>query len=153
MKFGLDVDYVAFAVLMGVFGIVGITATAHVSPNVLAAVTCNCIPGPAARLQELSVVFLAIGLVLAPIGLLRKATIRAPSPADEAGASGGAGIPPMRSPGVFFLGVALVVFGVALVIAPSFLVLKNTLLIGEGAGMVVLGALFGYTGGRTRQVV
>lgn len=145
LKFRLDDDYIAFAVLMIVFGIVGITATASVTPNIFNAPSCNCIPGPAARLQELCVTILAIGLVLAPIGFMRKTT--------SAGASGGdIPLPAMRNGGLFFLGVALVIFGVALVAAPSFLVLKNQLLLGEGVGMVAFGALLGYNGGRSPQV-
>ena len=67
----MDVDYLAFAVLMGVFGVVGITATANVTPNIFASPTCNCIPSPAARLQVLSVILLGFSLVLAPVGLMR----------------------------------------------------------------------------------
>ena len=58
----MDVDYLAFAVLMGVFGIVGITATANVSPNIFASPTCNCIPSPSARLQVLSVILARLQL-------------------------------------------------------------------------------------------
>ena len=57
---------------MGVFGIVGITATANVSPNILTASTCNCIPSALVRLQELSVILLAFAAILAPIGLTRR---------------------------------------------------------------------------------
>ncbi len=149
----MDVDYLAFAVLMGVFGIVGITATANVSPNIFAASTCNCIPSPVVRLQGLSVIFLAFSLVLAPVGLLKGPT--------GAAASGGPRVqtttapvgvystPSMRSGGIFFLGVSLVVFGIALVAVPSFLVLGNRLLIGEGAAMVAFGVFLAYSGGRS----
>ena len=144
----MDVDYIAFAVLMGVFGIVGITATANVTPNIFAASTCNCIPSPVVRLQGLSVILLAFSLVLAPVGLLKRPT---GGPGVQSPASPGAvnAPPSMRSGGIFFLGVALVVFGIALVAVPSFLVLGNRLLIGEGAGMVALGVLLAYTGGRS----
>ena len=57
---------------------------------------------------------------------------------------------PMRSGGLFFLGVSLVVFGIALVAVPSFLVLGNRLLVGEGAAMVAFGVLLAYRGGRSR---
>jgi hypothetical protein len=55
----------------------------------------------------------------------------------------------MRSGGLFFLGVSLVVFGIALVAVPSFLVLGNRFLVGEGAAMVVFGVLLAYRGGRS----
>jgi hypothetical protein len=149
----LDVDYIAFAVLMGVFGIVGITATLNVSPNILASPSCNCIPSPLARLQELSVILLAFSLVLAPIGIRRRsAGVGAPGMPTAQGAPPGGTYPgpSMRSGGLFFLGVSLVVFGIALVAVPSFLVLGNPLLIAEGIDMVVLGVLLGYVGGRSR---
>ena len=149
----MDADYLAFAVLMGVFGIVGITATASVSPNILASPTCNCIPSPSARLQELSVILLAFSLVLAPVGLKRMPTGVGASGVPNARGTmppGGAfSGPSMRSGGLFFLGVSLVVFGVALVAVPSFLVLGNPVLIAEGADMVVFGVLLAYLGGRS----
>ena len=149
----MDVDYLAFAILMGVFGVVGITATANVSPNILASSSCNCIPSPAARLQELSVVLLAIGAVLAPIGLTRKPTSAAAPAFAGARAtrlSPGYSGPSMRSGGLFFLGVSLIVFGVALVAVPSFLVLGSPTLIAEGAVMVAFGLILAYRGGRSR---
>ena len=153
MKFPLDVDYLAFAVLMGVFGIVGITATANVTPNIFSASTCNCIPSPLARLQELSVILLGFGVVLAPIGLMKRPTGAASPevPAAQGAAATGVdqSVPAMRSGGLFFLGVSLVVFGIALVAIPSFLVLGNQLLVGEGAAMVVLGGILAYRGGRS----
>lgn len=150
----MDVDYLAFAVLMGVFGVVGITATANVSPNILASPSCNCIPSPAARLQELSIVLLAIAVVLAPVGMTRKSPgvgatplPRAVGPGGSAPAYSGAS---MRNGGLFFLGVSLVVFGVALVAVPSFLVLGNPLLVAEGAVMVAFGLTLAFRGGRLR---
>jgi hypothetical protein len=148
----LDVDYLAFAILMGVFGIVGITATANVSPNILASPSCNCIPSSEARLQELSVILLVIAAVLAPVGMTRKPTSAgAPSlpRAQGTGLSPAYAGPSMRSGGLFFLGISLVVFGVALVAVPSFLVLKNPILVAEGATMVVFGLILAYRGGRS----
>lgn len=149
----MDVDYLAFAVLTGVFGIVGITATANVTPNIFSASTCNCIPSPLARLQELSVILVAFSLVLAPIGLAKGPTRpgtpggpRVQSVTTPGAAYAG---PSMKSGGLFFLGVSLVVFGIALVAVPSFLVLGNRLLVGEGAAMVVFGSLLAYRGGRS----
>ena len=149
----MDVDYLAFAVLMGVFGIVGITATANVSPNIFAASTCNCIPSPVVRLQGLSVILVAFSLVLGPIGLLKRPTSAGTpgGPSVQGATAPGAAYsgPSMRSGGLFFLGVSLVVFGIALVAVPSFLVLGNRLLVGEGVVMVVFGALLAYRGGRS----
>jgi len=149
----LDVDYLAFAVLMGVFGIVGITATANVSPNIFASPACNCIPSPLARLQELSVILLAFGVVLAPIGMMRRSagagTLGVPQVRSIDAPGGARSGPSMRSGGLFFLGVSLVVFGIALVAVPSFLVLGNRLLVGEGAAMVAFGASLAYRGGRS----
>jgi hypothetical protein len=147
----MDVDYLAFAVLMGVFGIVGITATANVTPNIFSTPTCNCIPSPVARLQELSVILLGFGLLLTPIGLLKRPTVAAGGPSVETSSAPGAGYPgpSMRSGGLFFLGVSLVVFGIALVAVPSFLVLGNRLLVAEGAAMVVFGVVLAYRGGRS----
>jgi hypothetical protein len=147
----VDVDYIAFAVLMAVFGIVGITATVNVSPNVLALPSCNCIPSPAARLQELSIVLFAISLVIAPVGLLRRnsSVSAGVHHQNSTAAQETASIPPMRSGGLFFLGVSLIVFGVALVAVPSFLVLGNELLVLEGMAMVALGATLAYRGGRS----
>ena len=147
----MDLDYMTVAVLMGVFGILGITWTANVSPNIFASATCDCVPSPEARLQELSVISLAFGAFLTPIGLIRKkpdAGART-APRGEPMASGRVYTgPPMKSGGLFALGVSLVVLGVALVAIPAFLVLMNPLLIGEGAAMVGLGALLACLGGR-----
>jgi hypothetical protein len=119
----LDLDFLALAVLMGLFGMVGITATANVSPNVLALASCNCIPSPAARLQELSVILLVFGVGLAPIGIKIKTTQAAPGARDS-----GDGVryaaPLMRSGALFALGVSLVVFGVGLVAVPALLVMR-----------------------------
>jgi len=149
----LDVDYLAFAVLMGVFGIVGITATANVTPNIFSTPTCNCIPSPVTRLQELSVIFLAFGLVLAPIGLMKRPTtvsaLGGPRVQSTTAPGAAYSAASMRSGGLFFLGVSLVVFGIALVAVPSFLVLGNRLLLGEGAAMVAFGMLLAYRGGRS----
>ncbi len=140
------------AILIGAFGIVGITVTANVTPNIFASATCNCVPSPGARLQELSVISLAFSAVLTPIGLTRK-TPAADAPTEPKGqgvmASGRVYTgPPMRSGRLFALGVSLVVLGVAMVAIPAFLVLMNPLLIGEGAAMVGLGVLLAYRGGR-----
>lgn len=147
----MDMDYIAYAVLMGVFGVVGITATINVSPNIFTSPTCNCIPSPLARLQELSVILLAFALILAPIGVMRKGTTSTRGGRIQGVASAGGAYtgPAMRSGGLFFLGVSLVVFGVALVAVPSFLVLGNRLLVGEGAAMVVFGVILAYRGGRS----
>jgi hypothetical protein len=151
VKLLLDVDYLAFAVLMGVFGIVGITATANVTPNIFSTPTCNCIPSPLARLQELSVILLGFSLLLAPIGLMKRPTVAHAGPNVQGTNVPGAGYsgPSMRSGGLFFLGVSLVVFGIALVAVPSFLVLGNRLLVGEGAAMVAFGVVLAYRGGRS----
>src|SRR5271169_6209525 len=136
---------------MGVFGIVGLTATVNVSPNIFASPTCNCIPSPAARLQELSAILLAFSVILAPIGMTR----RTPGTSGMAQAQGikSAGAADtglsMRSGGLFFLGVSLVVFGVALVAIPSFLVLGNEIVVAEGAAMVAFGLFLAYRGGRS----
>ena len=147
----MDVDYLSFAVLMGVLGIVGITATANVAPNILQAPTCNCIPSTVARLQELSIILLAFSAILAPVGILRRspryAVIQAQGQVSPASATAG---PWMRSGELFFLGVSLVVLGIAVVAIPSFLVLGNRLLTAEGAGMVALGIWLAYRGGRSK---
>jgi hypothetical protein len=162
----LDLDYMTLVILMGVFGVVGVTATATVSPNILASATCNCVPSPLARLQELSVTLLAVSLVLAPIGLTRRRA-GGVGPAGGTGAAAGAIAdqpgsdlttgsgrvytgPPMRSGELFALGMSLVVFGVGLVAVPAFLVLGNRLLIGEGAVVVALGLFLVYRGGRSK---
>lgn len=144
----MDVDYYIFAVLMVVLGTVGMSATVSVSPNFVTAMTGNGVASPATMFQELSVVLLAIGAIIAPIGLVSKSAPKIKGEAQVSAASDGVGLS-MRSPRVFFLGVTLVIFGVAMVIAPSYLILKDTLLIGEGAGIMVLGVLFGYAGGRS----
>jgi hypothetical protein len=149
--FTVDMDYMTLAVLFGVFGMVGVTVTANVSPNIFASATCNCVPSPGARLQELSVISLAFGGVLTPIGLIRKnPNVGAPTaPRGETMASGRVyTAPPMRSGSLFTLGVSLVVLGVAVVAIPASLVLMNPLLIGEGAAMVGLGVFLAYSGGR-----
>jgi len=148
----LDTDYLAFAILMAVFGVVGITATQNVSPNIFASSTCNCIPSPAARFQELSVILLGFSAVLAPIAVMRRGT-GLPTPASpQAQFVTDSGTvytgPSMKSGGLMALGVSLVVFGVALIAIPAFLVLKNPLLVGEGAVTVLLGLILAYRGSR-----
>ena len=148
----MDLDYTAFGILMGVFGIVGITGTANVSPNIFASATCKCIPSPLARLQELSVILLAFSVVLTPIGLTRRNSGEGTPTAPKGQGMTASGRvytgPSMKSGGLFALGVSLVVMGVGLVAVPAFLVLGDPLLIGEGAAMVVLGLLLAYRGGR-----
>ena len=68
----MDLEYMTYAILMGVSGMVGITVTANVAPNIFASATCNCVPSPEARLQELSVISLAFSGVFAVFGLLMK---------------------------------------------------------------------------------
>ena len=148
----VDLEYMTYAILMGAFGIVGITGTADVTPNIFASATCNCVPSPEARLQELSVISLVFSGVLALFGLIRR-TPDTEAPTGPRGqsvmASGRVYTgPPIKNGSVFALGVSFVVLGVAVVAVPAFLVLDNLLLIGEGTGMVVLGLLLAYLGGR-----
>jgi hypothetical protein len=154
LKLRLDTDYLVLAVLLGVFGVVGITATSSIHPNVLNLDSCNCIPSPAARLQELSVVFVAFALVLAPVGWLKSGTASGHSMAHQGTGASTEGLseagPIMSNSDFFFLGVALVILGVTLVAVPSYLVLKNTLMLAEGVGVIVLGVLFSYVGGRSK---
>jgi hypothetical protein len=154
VKLRLDTDYIVLAVLLGVFGVVGITATSSIHPNVLNLDSCNCIPSPAARLQELSVVFIAFALVLAPVGWLKTGTAPTSSMANQVPSVSTGGLaesgPMMSNSEFFFLGVALVILGITLVAVPSYLVLKNTLMLVEGVGVIVLGSLFAYTGGRSK---
>lgn len=139
----MDTDYLTLAVLLAVFGVVGMTATAGVHPT---PANCNCIPSPAARFQELSVIVFAFGVALTPVAILRRGT-RPVAPLSTAGRGAYAG-PVLRNGELFFLGMALVVFGVALVAIPSFIVLRNPALIAEGVVVVVVGLLFAYRGGR-----
>jgi hypothetical protein len=147
----VDLEYMTYAILMGAFGIVGITGTANVTPNIFASTTCNCVPSPGARLQELSVILLALSGVLAPIGLIRKNPgSETPTVPRRQGMTASGRVytgPPMKSGGLFALGVSLVVLGVAVVAVPAFLVLGNLLLIGEGAAMAVLGLSLAHLGG------
>ncbi|HKT21728.1 MAG TPA: hypothetical protein VJR06_03780, partial [Nitrososphaerales archaeon] len=83
----------------------------------------------------------------APIGLTRKPTVEATSAMPPPQAAGKTG-PSMRSGGLFFLGISLVVFGVAVVAIPSFLVLGDQTLLAEGAAVVALGIFLGFQGGR-----
>ena len=145
----MDVDYVAFAVLLGAIGIVGVTATANISPNIFASSTCNCIPSPLARIQELSVVLLGFGAVLAPLAMRRKTPGSGESvaQAQEVLPSGRTYTgPSMKSGELFALGVSLVVFGIGVVV-PATLVLGNLLLAGEGVVMAALGLALAYRGG------
>jgi hypothetical protein len=147
----LDSDYLTFAILFGVFGIVGVSATAAVSPNFLSIATCNCSPPIQARIQELSLVVLAVGLVMAPIGILKRgAPMSATSVPEGPFPSGRTYTGPVVASGEFLaLGIFLVVLGVA-TIAPSYLVLKNWILIGEGVDVVALGIYLVLRGGRPK---
>jgi hypothetical protein len=154
VKLRLDTDYIVLAVLLGVFGVVGITATSSIQPNVLNLDSCNCIPSLAARLQELSVVFIAFALVLAPVGWLKSGTAPTSSMAHQGPGIPTGGLaesgPMMSNSDFFFLGIALVILGITLVAVPSYLVLKNTAMLAEGVGVIVLGVVFAYTGGRSK---
>jgi hypothetical protein len=172
----LDLDYMILAILLGVFGIVGVTATATVSPNIFTSSTCNCVPSPLARVQELSVTLLAFSLVLVPIAMLRRA-VTTTTTITSAPAAGTTAVPsatgggqvgghpdedlttgsrrvytgsPMRSGELFAVGMFLVVFGIGLVVVPAFLVTGNPLLIGEGAAVIALGLFLAYQGGRSK---
>lgn len=153
MRFILDVDYLAIITLSAVLGIVGITATANIHPNITALATCNCNPGILQEVQELSVILLAIAIVLTPVGMLRSTAMAgAPkaAPVQSVLPSGRTyTAPPLRSGELLALGVSLVVLGVAVVGAPSFLVLKNWTLVGEAVVMVLLGIFLAYRGGRS----
>ncbi|MDA4133083.1 MAG: hypothetical protein OK454_08170 [Thaumarchaeota archaeon] len=137
----MDTDYLGLALLMGLFGAVGLTATAHVTPNVLAMTDCNCIPSPASRLQELSAIFVVAGLVLLPIGL--KKGPKTPTQMMEGGNR------LMRSGSMFALGIAMTVLGIGLVLAPAVLVLMNGIIVAEGVGVILVGIFFVYNGGRS----
>lgn len=147
----MDLDYLTYAVLLGVFGVVGITATANVQPNIFAASTCNCIPSPVARFQELSLVLLAASAILAPVGVLRRNSGMSMSMQHEVLPSGHVYTgEPMRNGGLFALGVSLVVLGIGVVAVPSFLVLSSPVLIGEGVAIVLFGTFLAYRGGSAK---
>ena len=99
-------------------------------------------------------VFIAFALVLAPVGWLKTGTAPTSSMAHQVPVVPTGGLaesgPIMNNSEFFFLGIALVILGITLVAVPSYLVLKNTLMLVEGVGVIVLGALFAYTGGRSK---
>jgi hypothetical protein len=149
----LDDGYLALVTIFGVSGIVGITATANIKPNLMSTLTCNCVPSTLIRFQELCVVLLVAAVVLVPIGMIRskgEEGKRSQLPEEFRGV-----LPsgreyegsPIRNGGVLVLGVALAVLGVG-VVAPSVLVLKNPLTLAEGVVMILLGIFFVYRGGR-----
>ncbi|HUI00048.1 MAG TPA: hypothetical protein VLU99_08255 [Nitrososphaerales archaeon] len=145
----MDLDYLSYAVLMGVFGIVGLTATAAVSPNIFALATCNCIPSPLARIQELSIILLAFAAILVPVGMTRRGSLAVALGMGELPSGRTYTEPPMRSGELFALGAALIVTGMAVVI-PSVMLLQNFALVGEGAAIIVLGFVLAYRGGRSK---
>jgi len=149
----LDDGYLALVTIFGVSGIVGITATANIKPNLLSIPTCNCVPSTLVRFQELCVVLLVAAVILIPIGIIRSKGEEGqryqlpkefqgvlPSGREYQGS-------PVRNGGVLVLGIALAVLGIG-VVAPSVLVLKNDLTLGEGIVMIFLGIVFVYRGGR-----
>jgi hypothetical protein len=145
----LDRDFTAYTILLAVFGIVGLTGTASVSPNILTLSTCNCIPSTLARVQEVSITLLAFAVILVPFALKTRGVSSSIAPAPFEVRSGRTyTAPPFKNGGYFALGVALVVMGVA-VIAPSYLVLKSSVLIGEGVVIIALGLFFAYRGSRS----
>jgi len=128
-----------------------VTATATVNPNPLAIATCNCVPSVLDRMQELSLVLLAFGVILAPIAWLKSGS-STPMAAQAYGPfpSGNTYTGPVLKSGEFLaLGITLAVLGVA-VTAGSYLVLKNFLLVGEGAAIVALGLFLAYRGGEPK---
>lgn len=149
----LDDGYLALVTLFGVCGIVGLTATVNIHPNLLTTPTCNCLPSTLVRFQELCLALLAIAIALVPVGVLRSAGEVGSAPQIPVSYQGT--LPsgrhyegsPIRNGGVLALGVALVVLGVG-VIAPSVLVLKNDVMIGEGVVMILLGIVFAFRGAR-----
>lgn len=139
------------ATLFGVFGIVGITATVNIKPNIVTSLTCGCLPSTLVRFQELAVCLLAVAIVLVPFGMYESKGRTAGHMAAKYQGMLPSGRsydgPPIKNGGILAVGVTLVVFGIG-VIAPSYLVLKNDALIAEGVGMIVLGIIFVLRGGR-----
>ena len=137
--------------LFGVFGIVGITATVGIKPNVVTSLTCGCLPSTLVRFQELAICLLGVAIALIPLGLLESKG----GPTDHLGPKYQGMLPsgrsydgpPIKNGGMLAVGVTLVVFGIG-VIPVSYLVLKDYALIAEGVGMVVLGIVFVLRGGR-----
>ena len=153
VKLFLDDGYLALVTLFGICGVVGLTATMNIHPNLLSAPTCNCLPSTLVRFQELSLALVGIAVALIPVGILRsegEAGIPPQLPAVYQGT-----LPsgrhyegsPVKNGGVLVLGMALVVLGVG-VVAPSFLDLKNAALVGEGIVMILIGIFFVFRGGR-----
>lgn len=155
VKLYLDDGYLALVTLLGICGIVGLTATMNIHPNLLTTPTCNCLPSTLVRFQELCLALLAVAVALVPVGILRsagEAGLAAQIPAAYQGTLPSGKVyegSPIKNPGVLALGMALVVLGVG-VIAPSYLDLKNMAMVGEGAVMVLIGIFFVFRGGRGR---
>ena len=147
----MDLDYVSYGVIMGVLGVVGLTATASTSPNIFAIATCNCIPSPLERLQMLSVILIAFAAVFVPLSTTRRTSESATRPVHWVLPSGRTYTdPPMRSGEMFALGAALIVIGTAVVV-PSLMIAFSLPLTVEGFAIAGLGIFLAQRGGKAKS--
>jgi len=146
----LDRDYVLLGLVLAFIGVTGLTATwTLASPAILIGVTCNCIPSPASRIQELSGMLLVFGLAFVPVGFLMHPATSSENEGPLKTGSGRVIVPlRMRSKGLLVAGVVLDVLAINLVIVPDLLLLGNAVLLLEGIVLAGMGAVFAYQGTR-----
>ncbi|MBI3859885.1 MAG: hypothetical protein HY296_06600 [Thaumarchaeota archaeon] len=143
----MDTEFLGLSFVFILIGVAGIAL--FYGPMNAAGDSCYCLipsPEPGAA-QGTSSIFLALGLMFFPMGLMkgglpsfRRPTVAVPV---STGAQTKVVAPAVvSSGGLVALGVALVVIGIDFILVPGFLVLKDLLYEAGGAGVTGIGIAF-----------
>jgi hypothetical protein len=151
----LDSEFLALAVVFIVLGGAGIVLFS--GPLTPAGDSCYCpIPSPEpGAAQGTSSIFLALGIMFLPMGLMKgglPAFRKGGVPAALTLPSGRTVTPiKISSGGAFVFGLVLLLVGADVVLVPGYLVLKNVYYELAGALLVAAGALSMYWGQRNPE--
>ncbi|HME19355.1 MAG TPA: hypothetical protein VKF15_06455 [Nitrososphaerales archaeon] len=149
----MDSEFLGLSLLFVVIGVAGIVL--FYGPMNSAGDSCYCLipsPEPGAA-QGTSSIFLALGILFFPMGLMKgglPSLRKAATPAKLAPAPGVMVTPPvpMSSGKLLATGIILVVLGADAVLIPGYLVLKSIPVTGGGILLTALGGLAMYIGSR-----
>ncbi len=142
----MDSEFLALSLVFVLIGATGIVL--FYGPLTPAGDSCYClIPSPEPRAaQGTSSIFLMLGLIFLPMGLMKGGLPtfrRGPGPAIQ---PRGVGVPvapsiPITSASMVWIGILLVVVGGDALLIPGYLVLKSLLFEAGGGGLAAVGVL------------